>query len=122
MDREQMLEYMPHRGRNVLIDEFEDTGTMAGRGLLSIGEGDPLGRDLFLARGPDRLRYSSFFLVEHAALVSILILREEMGGGRLAYFSTISRFAWRGDAAAGTPLVSQVSRGRDRGEFRAFKA
>ena len=40
MDREEMLEYMPHRGRNVLIDDYEDNGEMKGRGHLTISPGD----------------------------------------------------------------------------------
>lgn len=122
MNREAMLAYMPHRGRNVLIDEFEDLGRGKGRARLTVDGGDPLGRDLFLVRGPDGLRYSQFFLVEHAALCSVMILREEMKGGRLAYFSTISRFRARSHPRAGIPLVSEVRRGRDRREFRTFRA
>lgn len=122
MDRDEMLLYMPHRGRNVLIDGFTDLGNGTGRGTLRIAEGDEHGRDLFLVRSPEGPRYSAFFLVEHVALTSILILRSDMGGGRLAYFSAISRFRSRGVAAADTPLVSTVSRERDRGEFRSFAA
>lgn len=122
MNRDEMLEYMPHRGANVLIDSYEDTGETSGRGTLTIAEGDPDGRDIFLAREDGGLRYSSFFLVEHVALTSILILRADMGGGRLAYFSAISKFRSLGTAAAGTPLVSHVERGRDRREFRSFGA
>jgi 3-hydroxymyristoyl/3-hydroxydecanoyl-(acyl carrier protein) dehydratase len=122
MDRERMLEYMPHRGRNVLIDEYEDTGPGAGRGRLTIAEGDPAGRDVFLERRAGGLCYSPFFLVEHAALTSILVLRSEMGGGRLAYFSTVSKFRSHGDAPAGVPVVSTLTRARDRGEFRNFAA
>jgi len=122
MNREEMLEYMPHRGRNVLIDEYEETSERSGRGTLTIAEGDAHGRDLFLVRGPAGRRISPFFLVEHVALVSVLILREEMGGGRLAYFSTVSRYENLGDAAAGETIVSNVARGRDRREFRSFKA
>jgi len=117
-----MLEYMPHRGRNVLIDGYEDTGERSGVGRLTIDEGDPAGRDLFLVRGPSGPAYSHFFLVEHVALTSILVLRSEMGGGRLAYFSTINKYRRTGEAAAGTPLRTHVARGRDRREFRSFDA
>ncbi|MCU0725635.1 MAG: hypothetical protein MUE73_07590 [Planctomycetes bacterium] len=120
MRPEEMTNWMPHRGRNVLIDRYEDAGEQAGTGWLSVDAGDPLGRDVFLVRGPAGLRYSPFFLVEHVALTSLLIVRREMGEGRLAYFSAVSRFQRHADAGAGAPLVSHVARGRDRGDFRAF--
>ena len=122
MNHDEMLEYMPHRGRNVLSDGYEDTGERSGVGRLTIDEGDPAGRDLFLVRGPSGPAYSHFFLVEHVALTSILVLRSEMGGGRLAYFSTINKYRRTGEAAAGTPLRTHVARGRDRREFRSFDA
>jgi 3-hydroxymyristoyl/3-hydroxydecanoyl-(acyl carrier protein) dehydratase len=62
------------------------------------------------------------FLVEHVALTSILCIQSDMGGGRIAYFSKVTDYERRGDAPAGTPLVSRLTRGRDRGEFRAFDA
>jgi 3-hydroxymyristoyl/3-hydroxydecanoyl-(acyl carrier protein) dehydratase len=117
---EEMFTWMPHRGRNVLIDRYEDTGPASGMGWLTVAGGDPLGRDVFIVNGPSGPRYSPFFLVEHVALTSLLIVRHEMGRGRLAYFSTVSKFRRHGDAAPGTPLVSRVSRGRDRADFRAF--
>lgn len=122
MAGEALLAVMPHRGRNVLIDAYADDGAGAGRGRLAVAPGDPAGRDLFLVRSPEGLRYPEVFLVEHAALVSVMILREDMGGGRLAFFSTVSRFEGRGTAPAGAPLESRVTRGRDRGEFRSFSA
>ena len=122
MRREEMLEFMPHRGRNVIIDDFRATGAGAGEGFLTIAEGDPAGRDLFLVMSPDGPRYSHVFLVEHVALASILCIQPDMGGGRIAYFSKITNYRRQGDAAAGTPLVSRLMRGRDRGEFRAFDA
>jgi len=122
MKHDEMLEFMPHRGRNVVIDDFNQTGECAGEGFLTIAEGDPAGRDLFLVSSPDGLRYSHVFLVEHVALTSILCIQSDMGGGRIAYFSKITKFERRGDALAGTPLVSRLARGRDRGEFRAFDA
>lgn len=122
MKHDEMLEFMPHRGRNVVIDDFKATGENAGQGYLTIAEGDPAGRDLFLVSGPGGLRYSHVFLVEHVALASILCIQSDMGGGRIAYFSKITKYERKGDAAAGTPLVSSLTRGRDRGEFRAFDA
>ena len=122
MTRDEMLEVMPHRGRNVLIDDYEEAGAGVGRATLTIAPGDPYGRDLFLVREDGALRYSAFFLVEHVALNSVMILRADMGGGRLAYFSAVTGFASHGTAAAGTPLVSTVTRGRDRREFRTFSA
>jgi 3-hydroxymyristoyl/3-hydroxydecanoyl-(acyl carrier protein) dehydratase len=119
---EELLEAMPHRGRNVLIDSYEDDGEGGGRATLTIAPGDPAGRDLFLVSDESVLRYASVFLVEHVALNSVMILREEMGGGRLAYFSAVTKFESHGTAPAGTPLVSHVTRGRDRREFRSFKA
>ncbi len=121
MTPEEMLEFMPHRGRNVLIDRYEDGAPGSGTGWLRVGEGDAAGRDIFFQRAAGGPRYSHFFLVEHVALTSLLIVRHEMGQGRLAYFSTVSRFEWRGDAGAGEALVSRVSRGRDRGDFRSFR-
>jgi len=122
MKHSEMLEYMPHRGRNVVIDDFKATGEGSGEGLLTIAEGDPAGRDLFLVQSPDGLRYSHVFLVEHVALASILCIQSDMGGGRIAYFSKITKYERKGDAAAGTPLESRLTRGRDRGDFRAFDA
>jgi len=108
MNHEEMLEVMPHRGANVLIDSYEDTGPTSGRGTLTIGEADPVGRDLFLVLEGGRLRYSAFFLVEHVALNSVLILREDMGGGRLACGGTHRSLRdrparVRGDAAVPGP-------------------
>jgi 3-hydroxymyristoyl/3-hydroxydecanoyl-(acyl carrier protein) dehydratase len=120
MNREEMQAYMPHRGRNLLIDEFRDRGEGEGEARLTIDEGDPLGREIFLARGPEGARYLPVFLVEHVALASLLVIRDEMRGGRLAYFSTISRFTAHAEAPAGREIRSRVSRGRDRGEFRSF--
>jgi 3-hydroxymyristoyl/3-hydroxydecanoyl-(acyl carrier protein) dehydratase len=122
MKREEMLTYMPHRGRNVVIDGFTYLGDTNGIGELTIAEGDSEGRDLFLVRRPDGLYYSHYFLVEHVALTSILCIKEEMGDGRLAYFSTISKYRRKGEAAAGTPLRSHLTRGRDRSDFRAYHA
>ncbi len=122
MRHDEMLEFMPHRGRNVVIDDFRATGECAGEGFLTIAKGDPAGRDLFLVSSPEGLRYSHVFLVEHVALTSILCIQSDMGGGRIAYFSKITKYERKGDAPAGTPLVSRLSRGRDRGEFRAFDA
>lgn len=122
MKQEELLEFMPHRGCNVLIDAFADTGEGSGEGRLTISEADPAGRDLFLARAENGPRVSHFFLVEHAALASLLLIREEMAGGRLAYFSTVSRYTRLGDVPAGTAVVSSVTRGRDRAGFRAFHA
>jgi len=122
MTHDEMLDVMPHRGRNVLIDDYEDEGGNGGRATLCIAPGDALGRDLFLVREGGGLRYSAFFLVEHMALNSIMVLREEMGGGCLAYFSVVTKFVSLGTAEAGTPLVSHVTRAKDRREFRAFRA
>jgi 3-hydroxymyristoyl/3-hydroxydecanoyl-(acyl carrier protein) dehydratase len=113
---------MPHRGRNALIDDFEDDGEGGGRATLTITEDDEAGRDIFLVREGGTLRYSPYFLVEHAALNSVMILREDMGGGRLAYFSAVSKFKRHDAAKAGETVVSHVTRGRDRREFRSFRA
>jgi 3-hydroxymyristoyl/3-hydroxydecanoyl-(acyl carrier protein) dehydratase len=122
MKQSEMLRYMPHRGRNVIIDDFKATGESSGEGYLTIAAGDPAGRDLFLVNSPEGPRYSHVFLVEHVALTSILCIQSDMGDGRIAYFSKITKYVRRGDAPAGTPLVSRLTRGRDRGEFRAFDA
>ena len=118
MKHDEMLEFMPHRGRNVVIDDFVPTKENAGQGYLTIAEGDPAGRDLFLVSGPGGLRYSHVFLVEHVALASFLCIQSDMGGGRIAYFSKVTKYERKGDASAGTPLVSSLTRGRDRGEFQ----
>ncbi|MEN8149293.1 MAG: hypothetical protein ABFS86_05685 [Planctomycetota bacterium] len=122
MNREEMLSIMPHRGRNVLVDEFELLEPGAGRATLTIAPGDPQGRDMFLVRDGDRLLYCAPFLVEHVALNSILILRDDMGDGRLAYFSAVTKFEAHEVAEAGTPLVSNVIRTKDRRDFKAFRA
>jgi len=130
MTHEELLEVMPHRGRNVLIDDYVDEGAdegtdegkRGGRGTLTIAEGDAFGRDLFLVRCAGELRYSAFFLVEHVALNSVMILREDMGGGRLAYFSAVTKLTVHDTATAGTPLVSHVVRTKDRRAFRGFSA
>jgi len=122
MNYEEMLPIMPHRGRNVLVDDFELIEEGVGRATLTIDVGDPHGRDLFLVRDGDGLRYSTPFLVEHAALNSILVLREEMGGGRLAYFSAVTKFDAPGTAEAGATLVSRVVLTKARRAFRSFRA
>jgi 3-hydroxymyristoyl/3-hydroxydecanoyl-(acyl carrier protein) dehydratase len=122
MTNDELLDVMPHRGRNVLIDEFEDDGEVGGRATLTITEDDEEGRDIFLVREGGQLRYSPYFLVEHAALNSVMILREDMGGGRLAYFSAVTKFQRHDSAMAGETIVSKVTRGRDRREFRSFHA
>lgn len=121
MTRDEMLEIMPHRGMNILIDDYLETGESA-EGRLTIDEGDAEGRDIFLARGRGGLRYLPYFLVEHVGLAALMAIRAEMGGGRLAYFSKVSRFVGHAEAPAGATIRSLLTKGRDRGDFRSFSA
>lgn len=102
--------YLPHRGRNLLIDEVlrEKTGDQVSAvSKLIIRSDDPQGRDLFLADLPEYGRcIHPVVLIEHVALMGVVILDPEPG--TLTFFSRVRRVEWTGSIREGERLTTYV--------------
>ncbi len=118
--------YLPHRGRNMIIDSISITGRGDGRvGLssLSFSGPDAEARRIFLQKSGGRDVVSEFAMVEHIALTSSVMIFRDIESGKAAFFSTITSFERDPgfEPAAAEGLRGRVVPLKGRGAFHRSK-
>lgn len=122
IENEDLTKYLPHRGRNLLLDSVDKSETPKGPQAeitLAIGQPDRLKRDIFLEKDVEQNAiYSPYMFAEFLALGSIVLT--DLPPDTMAYFSTISNFVCEHSVSASGPLHGVTVRNKDRGLFRRF--
>lgn len=117
---EQIEPFLPHRGLNRLVDSiefFQDGEKLMGRSRLTIRDGSPDGRDIFLETTEAGRTYSPYVLVEHVALTSSVQISPHRKDGDIAYFSTITNFKGGARLPADREIVAVIEPLGRRGPF-----
>lgn len=120
---DHLIQYLPHRGRNLLLDTVDRSETPEGpqaKISLQIKHPDVKKRDIFLEKNSSGSPiYSPYMFAEFLALGSIVLLTD-LPPGTMAYFSTITNYTRTGNVAANGPLKGETIRNKDRGLFKRF--
>ncbi len=123
----ELEKFLPHRGRNLLLDSIDIHGEGDGRqgfSSLGISDGDGSGRDIFLETAATGRMVSAFAIVEHLALTSAVMIFRDIGEGKTPFFSTITGFSMNPgfDCRAGRRIKGLVVPLKGRGQFHRCKA
>lgn len=120
---QELIKYLPHRGRNLLLDSVDRSETDKGPQAeisLHITPSDEKGRGIFLEKNAsDETVYSPYMFAEFLALGSIVLLTD-MPEGSMAYFSTITNYERSSHVSASGSLKGKTIRHKDRGLFKRF--
>lgn len=123
LNGQDLIKYLPHRGRNLLLDTVDRSETPKGPQAeisLEIRQPDPAGRDIFLEKDlSGNAVYSPYMFSEFLALGSIVLLTD-LPPGTIAYFSTITNYKRHASVPASGPLRGTTVRNKDRGLFKRF--
>ena len=116
--------FLPHRGRNLLLDEawVHEIGPRgSSEGALTITPDDTQGRGIFLYELPEAsLCVHPVVLIEHVALVGLAALNMEPG--EFTFFSLIRKAEFPGRIRAGETLHSTVKAARAPKPFFRFQS
>ncbi|MDP3981478.1 MAG: hypothetical protein Q8Q33_08715 [Chlamydiota bacterium] len=116
---EDLKNYLPHRGINLLIDKVTQTDEQTGELCLLLNQNDPAGRDIFLEHEQSQFFYNPHLFAEFLALGATVLLKE-LPAGYIALFASISNFTVTERLIEGDRLYGNIVRQKDRGPLKRF--
>ena len=123
LTREQILDIIPHRFENMLLDTvelFEENNLLRGKGTLAFGEGDIDNRDIFLIKENQQKYYNPYMFMEFLALGCITVMEEKIRQGQTALFSSIRKVSIEKVVSEHTVLESDITLKNVSGNFHRF--
>jgi 3-hydroxymyristoyl/3-hydroxydecanoyl-(acyl carrier protein) dehydratase len=124
LDTVALEAYLPHRGRNLFIDEVViDPDGRRAVSTTCVPAGDSRGREFFAQRGPGgRSCWYSPFLGELLALTGVTLQRELLAADQVAVFSAISNCIVAGLAPLDETVIGYAELKRVRSGFCQYDA